>query len=189
MITTRWAYANDYLSNCRADWYEKRFDYHFRKWLSIFCPLSPLFPLSPFCPPLSPTTPLTPYNPPNIFRAPPFPPRVFSASAGVICASARVDGAGCAKIVQKWINNSYAKLQTGSFSLQPSISKAIPLASRADRRREPVRCSDWWMVYDYSRHGELTSFCSWLNMYKCCITVWAVDWKSKATDQSDSPIR
>nr|DAW19802.1 MAG TPA: hypothetical protein [Caudoviricetes sp.] len=24
----------------------------------------------------------------------------------------------------------------GSFSLQPSISKAIPLASRADRRRE-----------------------------------------------------
>nr|DAG06176.1 MAG TPA: hypothetical protein [Siphoviridae sp. ctNxi14] len=27
-------------------------------------------------------------------------------------------------------------MQTGSFSLQPSISKAIPLASRADRRRE-----------------------------------------------------
>ena len=51
----------------------------------------------------SPPHPLiiTPYNPPNIFRAPPFPPRVFSASAGVICASARVDGAGCATIVQK----------------------------------------------------------------------------------------
>ena len=43
----------------------------------------------------------TPYNPPNIFRAPPFPPRVFSASAGVICAGARVDGAGCATMVQK----------------------------------------------------------------------------------------
>lgn len=47
----------------------------------------PIFP--PFLPPLSPTTPITPYNPPNIFRAPPFPPRVFSASAGVICAGAR----------------------------------------------------------------------------------------------------
>ena len=48
-------------------------------------------PSPPFLPPssLSPTTPITPYNPPNIFRAPPFPPRVFSASAGVICASAR----------------------------------------------------------------------------------------------------
>lgn len=103
---------------------KKRLDYRFRKWLSNFCPLSPLFPLSPFCPPLSPTTPITPYNPPNIFRAPPFPPRVFSASAGVICASARVDGAGCATIVQKWINNSYAKLKTGSFPLQPSISKS-----------------------------------------------------------------
>ena len=44
---------------------KKRFDYHFRKWLSNFCPLSPLFPLPPFCPPLSPTTPITPYNPPN----------------------------------------------------------------------------------------------------------------------------
>lgn len=128
---------------------KKRFGYHFQKWLSNFCPLSPLFLLSPFCPPLSPTTPITPYNPPNIFRAPPFPPCVFSASACVICASARVDGAGCAKIVQKWINNSYAKLQTGSFSLQPSISKAIPLASRADRRREVAWGSDWLMVCDY----------------------------------------
>lgn len=80
---------------------KKHFDYHFWKWRSNFCPLSPLFPLSPFCPPLSPTTPITPYNPPNIFRAPPFPPRVFSASAGVICAGVRVDGAGCATIVQK----------------------------------------------------------------------------------------
>lgn len=139
MIAARWADASDYSSNHRADWDEskvcetkKRFDYHFRKWLSNFCPLSPLFPLSPFCPPLSPTTPITPYNPPNIFRAPPFPPRVFSASAGVICASTRVDGAGCAMIVQKWINNSYAKLRAGSFP----ISKVTPLASRADRRRE-----------------------------------------------------
>lgn len=128
---------------------KKRFEYHFRKWLSNFCPLSPLFLLSPFCPPLSPTTPITTYNPPNIFRAPPFPPRVFSASAGVICASARVDGAGCAMIVQKWINNSYAKLQTGSFSLQPSIFKTAPLASRADRGQELALGSDFWMVYDY----------------------------------------
>lgn len=171
MIVARWAGTNDYSSNRRADWNEskmcetkKRFDYHFLKRLSNFCPLSPLFPLPPFCPPLSPTTPITPYNPPNIFRAPPFPPRVFSASAGVICASARVDGAGCATIVQKWINNSYAKLQAGSFPLQPSISKTIPLASRADRKWELAWCSDWWMVCDYSRHGELTSFCSWLNM-------------------------
>lgn len=96
MIAAKWVDTNDYLANRRADRNEikmcetkKRFDYHFRKWLSNFCPLSPLFPLPPFCPPLSPTTPITPYNPPNIFRAPPFPPRVFSASAGVICASAR----------------------------------------------------------------------------------------------------
>ena len=67
------------------------------KFLSPF----PLVSSSPLCPPLSPTTPITPYNPPNIFRAPPFPPRVFSASAGVICAGVRVDGAGCATIVQK----------------------------------------------------------------------------------------
>ena len=130
-----------------ADWDErgmretkKRFDYHFRKWLSNFCPLSPLFPLPPFCPPLSPTTPITPYNPPNIFRAPPFPPRVFSASAGVICASARVDGAGCATIVQKWINNSYAKLQTGSFPLQSSISKSYTVSQQSEpQTRTDVR--------------------------------------------------
>lgn len=139
-------------SNRRADWNEskmcetkKRFDNHFRKWLSNFCPLSPLFPLPPFCPPLSPTTPITPYNPPNIFRAPPFPPRVFSASAGVICASARVDGAGCAMIVQKWINNSYAKLQTGS---SPYL-KTTSLTSRAGCRRELVWGLDWWIIYDY----------------------------------------
>lgn len=129
MIAARWANANDYLSNLRTDWGESKmrktkkcFDYHFRKWLSNFCPLSPLFPLSPFCPPLSPTTPITPYNPPNIFRAPPFPPRVFSASAGVICASARVDGAGCATIVQKWINISYTKLQAG-YPLSPKLHR------------------------------------------------------------------
>lgn len=167
MIVAGWADANDYLSNHKADWdkskmceTQKRFNYHFLNGLSNFCPLSPLFPLSPFCPPLSPTTPITPYNPPNIFRAPPFPPRVFSASAGVICASARVDGAGCATIVQKWINNSYAKLKAVSFP----ISKAIPLASRADRRRELALGSSWWMDWDCSRNGELTLFCSRLNM-------------------------
>lgn len=96
------------------------------KFLSPF----PLVSSSPLLPPLSPTTPITPYNPPNIFHAPPFPPRVFSASAGVICASARVDGAGCAMIVQKWINNSYAKLQTGSFPLQPSISKSYTVSQQ-----------------------------------------------------------
>ena len=192
MIEARWADVNDYLSNLREKWDEskmcetkKRFDYHFRKWLSNFCPLSPLFPLSPFCPPLSPTTPITPYNPPNIFRAPPFPPRVFSASAGVICASTRVDGAGCAMIVQKWINNSYAKLQAGYFHLQPSISKATLLASMADRRRELTWGLDWWMGYDYSRHGGLTSFCCWLNMYKCCIYVWEADYRLKATDKQE----
>lgn len=101
MIAARWADAATICQIAGLIETKKRFDYHFRKGLSNFCPLSPLFPLPPFCPPLSPTTPITPYNPPNIFRAPPFPPRVFSASAGVICASARVDGAGCAMIVQK----------------------------------------------------------------------------------------
>nr|DAT54817.1 MAG TPA: hypothetical protein [Caudoviricetes sp.] len=58
----------------------------------------------------------------------------------------------------------------GSFPLQPSISKsytvsqAIPLASIVNRRQELARGSDWWMGYDYSRDGELTSFCSWLDM-------------------------
>lgn len=153
---------------------KKRFDYHFRKWLSNFCPLSPLFPLPPFCPPLSPTTPITPYNPPNIFRAPPFPLRVFSASAGVICASARVDGAGCATIVQKWINNGYAKLQAGSFPLQPSISKATPLASRANRRRELAWGSDWWMVCDYStwRIDFISQSAWYVKMLHDCMSTW-----------------
>lgn len=66
MIAARWANANDYSSNRRADWDEskvcetkKRFDYHFRKWASNFCPLSPLFPLPPFVP-LFPLQPLLP---------------------------------------------------------------------------------------------------------------------------------
>jgi hypothetical protein len=37
----------------------------------------------------------------------------------------------------------------GSSPLQPSISKATPLASRADRMRELALGSDWWMVCDY----------------------------------------
>lgn len=45
--------------------------------------------------------------------------------------------------------------------------------------------SDWWMVYDYSRDGELTSFCSQLDMYKCCIAVWGADYRLKATDQQE----
>lgn len=110
----------------------------------IFVPFPPCFLFPPFCPPLSPTTPITPYNPPNIFRAPPFPPRVFSASAGVICASARVDGAGRATIVQKWINNSYTKLKTGSFSLQPSISKSYTVSQQS---RPQVRTGvRFWLV-------------------------------------------
>lgn len=157
-----------------ADWDEKLFDYHFRKWLSNFCPLSPLFPLPPFCPPLSPTTPITLYNPPSIFHAPPFPPRVFSASAGVICASARVDGAGCATIVQKWINNSYAKLKTDSFPLQPSTSKATPLSSRVDRRRELAWGSDWWMVCDYStwRIDFILWLVEYVEMLHCYMSGW-----------------
>lgn len=148
MVETRWADANDYSSNRRADWDEskmcetkKRFKHHFRKWLSNFCPLSPLFPLSPFCPPLSPTTPITPYNPPNIFRAPPFPPCVFSASAGVIFASARVDGAGCATIVQKWINNSYAKLQAG-YPLSPKLYR-YPAEQTVGKNWREVRAGGW----------------------------------------------
>ena len=110
MIAARWADANDYLSNRRTDWDEKTLRLSLSEMAFKFLSPFPLVSSFPLLPPLSPTTPITPYNPPNIFRAPPFPPRVFSASAGVICASARVDGAGCATIVQKWINNSYAKL-------------------------------------------------------------------------------
>nr|DAQ31031.1 MAG TPA: hypothetical protein [Caudoviricetes sp.] len=46
----------------------------------------------------------------------------------------------------------------------PLFPKARPLASRADSRQELARGSNWWMVCDYSRHGELTSFCSRLDM-------------------------
>nr|DAT88821.1 MAG TPA: hypothetical protein [Caudoviricetes sp.] len=46
----------------------------------------------------------------------------------------------------------------------PLSPKAIPLASRADRMRERAMGSDWWMVCDYSRHEELTSFYSRLDM-------------------------
>nr|DAG62342.1 MAG TPA: hypothetical protein [Caudoviricetes sp.] len=46
----------------------------------------------------------------------------------------------------------------------PLSPKAIPLASIVNRRQELARGSDWWMGYDYSIHGELTSFCSRLDM-------------------------
>ena len=67
----------------------------------------------------------------------------------------------------------------------PLSPKARPLASRADRRQGLVWGLNLWMVCDYSRDGELTSFCGRLNMYKCCITVWAVDYKLKATYQQE----
>nr|DAX23028.1 MAG TPA: hypothetical protein [Caudoviricetes sp.] len=46
--------------------------------------------------------------------------------------SPRRDSAGTVKTTD-FNNQLFCK---GSFSLQPSISKAIPLASRADHRRE-----------------------------------------------------
>lgn len=86
--------------------------------------------LPPFLPSLSPTTPITPYNPPNsplkqinCLR----PPRKNSATT----------------------ENDNKMFSKGSFPLQPSISKATPLANRAGRKRELAWGSDWWMVYDY----------------------------------------
>lgn len=70
----------------------------------------------------------------------------------------------------KWCDNcnngkqQLTVLRKGSFPLQPSISKAIPLASIVNRRREMAGGSCWWMGCDYSRDGELTSFCSRLDM-------------------------
>ena len=105
----------------------------------LFPPFVPLFPLQPLLPPIIPlTSSVLPLSLP-----------VCLARPRALYVRARVDGAGCATMVQKWINNSYAKLKTGSFPLQPSISKARPLASRADRRRELAWDSGWWMVYDY----------------------------------------
>lgn len=76
--------------------------------------------LPPFLPPLSPTTPITPYNPPN------------SPLKQINCLRPpRQNGATTATTESD--NQMFFK---GSFSLQLSISKAIPLASRADRRRE-----------------------------------------------------
>lgn len=149
MIATRWADANGYLSNRRADWDEKTLRLSLSemtfKFLSPFPlvssspPFVPLFPLQPLLPPIIPlTSSVLPLSLP-----------VCLARPRALYARARVDGAGCATIVQKWINNSYAKLQT--VPLQPSISRTTPLASRADRRRELAWCSGWWMVYDYSK--------------------------------------
>lgn len=131
------------------------------------------FNLPPFLPPLSPTTPITPYNPPN------------SPLKQINCL--RPPRQNGATTTTTGNNNQmfFAKVLSPYSPLSP---KATPLASRADRRRELVCGSDWWMVCDYSRHGELTSFCSWLNMYKCCTTVWAVDCRLKATDQPNSLI-
>lgn len=71
MIAARWADANDYLSNRRADWDEMDaiiayqairivpVDTNGMRWyhgIPIFPPFFPLFP---------PTTPITSYNPPN----------------------------------------------------------------------------------------------------------------------------
>lgn len=116
----------------------------------LFPPFVPLFPLQPLLPPIIPlTSSVLPLSLP-----------VCLARPRALYAQARVDGAGCATIVQKWINNSYAKLKTGSF---PHLKTTL-LTSRAERRRELAWGLDWWMVYDYFRHGGLTSVYSWLNM-------------------------
>lgn len=70
----------------------------------------------------------------------------------------------------------------------PLSPKAIPLVSRTDRRREVAVGSDWWIVCDYSKDGELASFCSRLNMYKCCIAVLGVDYGLKATDWQEQSV-
>lgn len=57
----------------------------------------------------------------------------------------------------------------------PLSSKAIPLASRADRRQELALGSDWWMVYDYFtwRIGfilqsvEYVEMLHWLFLVEC----------------------
>ena len=117
--------------------------------------------LPPFLPPLSPTTPITPYNPPN---SPPQTNKLFEAPTQKWCDN------------WKWQPNVCTMILSPYNPLSP---KATPLVSRADRRRELAWGSGWQMVYDYSRHGELTSFCIRLNMYKCCIAYSyqnAMDW-------------
>lgn len=82
----------------------------------LFPPFVPLFPLQPLLPPIIPlTSSVLPLSLP-----------VCLARPRALYTQARVDGAGCATMVQKWINSSYAKFQTGSFSLQPSISLQKP---------------------------------------------------------------
>lgn len=151
MIAARWADANGYSSNRRAKQDESK------EWLRLpercVCMQMDAHDafasnLPPFLPPLSPTTPITPYNPPN------------SPLKQINCLRPpRQNGATTATT-----ENKNQMLWKGSFPLQPSISKATPLASRADRRRELAWGSDWWMVCDYFRHGKLASFCGWLNM-------------------------
>lgn len=82
--------------------------------------------LPPFLPPLSPTTPITPYNPPN---SPPQTNKLFEAP--------RQNGATT--------GNNNQMLCKGSFPPQPSISKATPLASRADRDRHLSSGSISWI--------------------------------------------
>lgn len=153
MIAARWADDRDCSSNCKAKWDESK------EWLrlSAWCVCMQMDAhdafacnLPPFLPPLSPTTPITPYNPPN------------SPLKQINCLRPH------AKMMRqlKATTRCFAKVLSPYNPLSP---KATLLASRADRRRELTWDSDWWMVCDYSRYGELTSFCSRLDMYKCCI--------------------
>lgn len=136
MIVARWTDANDYSSNRRAKQGRSK------EWprLSAWCVCMQMDAhdafasnLPPFLPPLSPTTPITPYNPPN------------SPLKQINCLRPpRQNGATTATT-----GNSNLAFCKGSFSLQPSISKTTPLASRADLRRKLTWGSDWWMVCDY----------------------------------------
>ena len=128
MIAAGWADANDYLSNHKADWDEskicetkKRFDYHFRRGFQIFVPFPPCFLFPPFVP-LFPLQPLLPPIIPLTSSVLPLSLPVCLARPRALYAQARVDGAGCATIVQKWINNSYAKLKAG-FPLFPKLRR------------------------------------------------------------------
>lgn len=165
MIAARWASSSDYSPNRRMDWDESGMSEAKQLRLLAWCVWMQMDAHDAFAYQSSslpsfffpPTTPyyylsisLTPFHEIDKLFHVPTPEWYDNCDNG------------------KW---QPTVLRKGSFSLQPSISKAIPLASRADRRWEMAEGSDWWTVWDYSIHGELTSFCSWLNMQKCCMAV------------------
>lgn len=168
MIAARWADVSDYSSNRRVDWGErgmretkrlrllhtKRYEsYQLIRMVCVGIVVyqSSSLPFFFFFPPITPyyyylSISLTPFHETD---------KLFHVPTPRWCDNC--DNGKWQPTVLQWF------FPPITLYLQ-KLEKVRPLASKADRRRELAEGSDWWMGCDYSRDGELTSFCGWLNM-------------------------